>query len=188
MASKIEIANMALGLVGADPILAVDNSTQAGRVVNLFYDTCKKAVLREHAWNFATRRVALVEFGSTPAFQWDKYFVLPVDCIRVLQLNETNDSFHIEGSLLACDQVSASIEYTYNVLEGDFDPMFTEAFAYALAAHMAIALSKSPQLSREIREIYETVILPAARTVSSQESSGDVWLADDFLLARTSGV
>lgn len=58
-ADALEIANLALSLIGEAPITVLDNTTPAGRACNLHYLPVRDALLRSHPWNFAQVRVAL---------------------------------------------------------------------------------------------------------------------------------
>lgn len=58
-ANSTEIANGALTLIGARPISALSDTSKEGRTCNANYDVARKAVLRLHPWNFATKRTIL---------------------------------------------------------------------------------------------------------------------------------
>ncbi|MGE0231798.1 MAG: ubiquitin-activating E1 FCCH domain-containing protein [Flavobacteriaceae bacterium] len=56
MASNVEIANLALTRIGHDVITSFSASgNKASRWFNTHYETIKKAVLRDHLWNFAIK-------------------------------------------------------------------------------------------------------------------------------------
>lgn len=57
--TDVEIANMALSLMGEATITALSNSTAAARAMNLHYIPVRDALLRSHPWNFAQRRISL---------------------------------------------------------------------------------------------------------------------------------
>jgi len=65
-----EIANLALGLLGAKRITALTQSVEEARVINNVYDTVRDTVLSEHAWSFAQKRVALTDITRTEQDNW----------------------------------------------------------------------------------------------------------------------
>ncbi|UOF78036.1 tail tubular protein A [Caudoviricetes sp.] len=58
-ATSVVICNNALTLIGSRRITALSDPSKEARVCNDNYDTCRKAVLRIHPWNFACERVEL---------------------------------------------------------------------------------------------------------------------------------
>src|SRR5262245_58854789 len=59
-ATSLVIANSALSLVGARKITSLADPSKEARECNANHDLCRRAVLREHTWNFALKRDTLV--------------------------------------------------------------------------------------------------------------------------------
>jgi len=57
--TDVEIANMALSLMGEATITSLSDSIAAARAMNLHFLPVRDALLRSHPWNFAQRRIAL---------------------------------------------------------------------------------------------------------------------------------
>lgn len=57
--NSVEICNSALTLIGSRRIASLSDPSPEARNCLLNYDICRKAVLRDHPWNFATKRVDL---------------------------------------------------------------------------------------------------------------------------------
>lgn len=57
--SNLDVSNNALYKVGAQKIVALSDNTKEAKICNDRVDPCKKAVLRLHPWNFATKRKLL---------------------------------------------------------------------------------------------------------------------------------
>jgi hypothetical protein len=67
---RVDIANLALGMIGAKRITALSDSTEEARVINNVYDTIRDKVLCEHAWTFAQKRAALIDMTRTDQDTW----------------------------------------------------------------------------------------------------------------------
>ena len=95
--SAIDCCNSALQKVGAASITSfLDNSREA-RACNLAYDSSRRAELRKHYWNFATKRAVLAPDATAPAFDFSYQFTMPTDCLRVQLPNDPNLDWKIEG-------------------------------------------------------------------------------------------
>jgi hypothetical protein len=71
MTTAVEIANMALSLIGsANRITVLDGSgSEENRQCFLHYEPARDALLRSHSWNFAVTRVQITTTAAgTPPF------------------------------------------------------------------------------------------------------------------------
>lgn len=152
MASQTGICNMALTQVGHETVAAIDNSTKQGRVCLAAWPLVLDALLEEHAWGFATKRVALQQLSDTPAWGYDYAYKLPANCIRLLEVYpdseysiEAGDEGDVDLSLkILSDEEELSIKYIYRVAQtGLFPPWFTLALADALAFRICFPLEGS---------------------------------------------
>jgi hypothetical protein len=57
--TELEIANLALNLIGGVKLTALDTTTKQGTVLSAWFDTSRDECLRGHPWNFATKRARL---------------------------------------------------------------------------------------------------------------------------------
>jgi hypothetical protein len=94
--TKTLIANMALAHIKQRSIASPDEASEPARKVNLFYDPCRRAVLRSCDWNFATTTSKLALLGDqqtamdNPTDQskqdvilgWNYLYSYPAKCIR----------------------------------------------------------------------------------------------------------
>jgi hypothetical protein len=79
MVSKVEICNYALQEIGSGTITSLNEGTVAANECNLRYDSCRRALLSMHQWNFAIKRAKLNKQVITPAFGYNFQFTLPPD-------------------------------------------------------------------------------------------------------------
>ncbi len=179
MVSNIEIANIALTLLGQDPIVDFSDETESARVMDRLFDTNRDAVLRAHPWNCATARETLVLLAAAPAFDWAYAFQLPVDpyCLKVLALNDdqedgdAGDEFQIEGRTLVTNQSTASIRFIKRVTDAtEYDALLYETIAVRLAWKAAITLTANRALATDMRQMYLDG-LKEARTMDGMEGT-----------------
>lgn len=172
--SIVKICNAALSLIGEKQITnaTLSDTTEAERQCTLVYPMARDNVLRAHPWNFAEKRQALAALVDVPPFEFDLYYTLPSDCLRVLRLYDTELPFRIEADRkIATDATPCNLIYTAQITDvAQFDPGFTEALIYYIAAHLAMVLSDNRTLAAELRQEYEGR-LRSAKMFDGQEGT-----------------
>ena len=63
-ASKLQIWNMSLRILGAAKLTTLTDDVEAGRILTDIYDLLLDEVLAAHPWNFAIKRATLTELGG----------------------------------------------------------------------------------------------------------------------------
>lgn len=182
--SVVKIVNNALVRIGASSITSLTENSEAARAANVIYDQIRDATLRDHVWNFATRRIQLAQDATGPAFGYVYSYTLPTDCLRVLQMELKDMVYKIEGRKLLTDEGTAKIMYISRVTDpNEFDPMFVEALSARLAAELSVTLTDSNSLYQNMMEVYRLKITDA-RSIDGQESGEPNIVADTWLDSR----
>lgn len=193
VASDTSICNLALGYLGAARILSLDEASPEAKACALHYTQTRDEVLRSHRWNFAIARGGFSRLSEPPAFGWAFQYQLPVECLRVLQVNgyaedEAPDNWEIEGGRLLCDADSVQVKYLRQVNDGNlFDPLFVEALALKLASRLCIPLTGSDSRAGGFLTGYERITGPRARRVDAFESREKrklPWVLSPLVAAR----
>ena len=185
--SKVQIANLALIHVGAGTITSLTQDTPEARAVNAVYDLMRDAVLTDHPWNFAVKRVAPSLDATTPVFDFTYRFDLPTDYLRLLSI-EDNPRYKISGQFIECDSNAIKIKYiAENDIPGEYDSIFVTALALRIASVIAERLTQSGTLAKELFEAY-LKFMRDAKSVDAQSDEPDNLEADEWIDARTSGV
>lgn len=192
MASIVEIANSALNQLGASTILSLTENSKNGRLCNARYESIKDSVLRSHPWNCAIKRVALASDTAVPAWGFTKQYTIPNDCLRVLQIQNYNHDYKIEGRKIVSDDTSINLIYVASITDpNEMDILLRETISAALAADIAYGVTANATFSREMAARYEMKI-KEARFVDSTEGYNtdptigptDQVISDDFLTSR----
>lgn len=163
-----EVANRALLAIGNNELLTdlgADSGATATICRSVYSDT-RRVLLQATDWNFATRRAALAEHTSTPAFEFDHMYRLPADCLKVQQLYDADnhtqwkvetelDATVLHSFILTDLAAPLNIKYTADVLVTDqTPPMFIDALASRMAAEIAYPLTKSKTLANSLWNVY----------------------------------
>ena len=184
MPSRVQICNMALGMIGAEPITSLSLlDSEPVRKCNLYLDQAIEEVLRLYPWNCASRLVALAQLTETPAFKFGYCYSLPADCLRALYPESSDITFKVYGSKLYTDESTFNLEYIAAIGVNEMDSLCRGAVIAKLAAYLAFAISNSASLQEQMEKLYEKALLKAA-IADTQEGTPDVVDVDDFLLSR----
>lgn len=181
MTSAVQIANLALTQLGVTPITSFDDATVEAELCSQYYPVIRDAVLEDHNWSFATRRVALTPIAEKPVFQYTQIFPLPADTLRVLLVSSDagtnftrpqNAVYSVEGRNILANYDVIYVMIIARVIEtASFSPTFVNALATRLASEMCIALTNSRQLSGQLFDSYGYKLAIAARSDGMQGSS-----------------
>lgn len=182
--SIISICNLALQKLGAQRIVSLEDATKNAHLCEGFYDQAVDETLRAHPWNCAIYRKELAAEEETPAFGWAYRYALPSNpyCLRVLQMQETDYEFVIEGRFLLTDEGTCKIVYVKRIVDpNEFDALLVEAIAARLATKLAYPVTQSVSLEDKMTKNFIS-ILSEARSVDAQEGTPQVidtsWLLD----------
>ena len=69
MSSTLEIANIALALLGERPLIGLDDDSDVARQVNVVLEPVIDAILDSYEWNCATYRADLNLESDAPVFE-----------------------------------------------------------------------------------------------------------------------
>lgn len=179
MTSEVAICNAALAKVSNNRIASLSEGSTAGDLCNEMYERIRDRLLRRHIWNFNKKRVKLAQLAQTPVFGWTHAYQLPSDWVRNIAvypdpagINPTHD-YEVEGRTIAADHADIYLVYGARVTDpNDFDEMFREALAYALAVELAVPLAKSATLRDRMNEAFESYVMEA-QTIDGQDDPPD---------------
>lgn len=171
--TQLDVANMALALLGQEPMLSYDKDSRNGRTVRLFFESARVGVLEDNHWSFATKRVILAPEATTPAFGWTNQFLLPGDFLKeqfVLNNASENISYRIESGKLLANSSAPYLIYTWNQEDySQYTAKFIELLAYKLAAKCAYQVTNSRSEEQALFGAYSELLI---ETMSS-DSIGD---------------
>ncbi|MBE9555015.1 MAG: hypothetical protein IMF05_16235 [Proteobacteria bacterium] len=179
MTSEVAICNAALAKVSNNRIASLSEGSTAGDLCNEMYERIRDRLLRRHIWNFNKKRVKLGQLAQAPVFGWTYAYQLPSDWVRNIAIypdpagiNPTHD-YEVEGRTIAADHADIYLVYGARITDpNDFDEMFREALAYALAVELAVPLAKSATLRDRMNEAFQAYVMEA-QTIDGQDDPPD---------------
>lgn len=168
--SSTDICNLALDLLSAETVHDVENPTSATEeLMERWYDQCRKKLLREHPWNFATKRIILAPDSADPAFGYVAQFSVPADFVRVLALGTNlsvdrevllpKDAYQFENNKILLngyyeDATSLNLIYIYDFKNvSGMDAMFIDLLAYELALSVAYKVTETSTNVQRLDEL-----------------------------------
>lgn len=153
--SIVNIVNRALDLIGQQPLVSFDEPGPNAARVRRIWPQARDAVLREHNWKSATRRLKLNELSEKPAFDFERRFQLPPDFLRLVETFPQNARAEVEGDSLLSDAEHLSIAYVARIDDPNlFDSTLKEVLSLKLASELAYGSSASVSLAGQLDEKY----------------------------------
>jgi hypothetical protein len=186
MTSVVAICNRALDMLGAEPVMSLDDNTKAARLCARNYEPVRDAVLRAYPWNAAVRRASLAALAEAPAWGYARQFQLPEGpspepCLRLLAIDGETEfglRYKIEGRRMLTDE-TAPLNVLYIARIDDpasLDPQLADLIATRLAADLSYSLTASAALGQTLMDIYQAK-LNEARITDAEEGSPDELVA-----------
>lgn len=180
MASKVDIANVALGLVGQGVIVALSDSTENAKQCSRFIDESIRQVLRKGKWKGAQKPATLAQLTQVPDFKWSYAYQLPGDYIRMIRFNDIDPTlvnipvYDIVGKQIWTDESVAEMLYVCDLSASPndiaaADADMTELFALNLAVKLCWPFQQSRTLRESLNQEY-TVKLRMAKGENAQET------------------
>ena len=187
MASNVEICNLALTMIGCDKIAALTDDNSRARACNAVFEMVRDNLLVEHPWNFAIKRADLARLAEVTESNWDYFYQLPTDYIRVIKMTYDDYEFAIEDGKLATDEESVTIQYIYRVTNpGSFSKSFSYALSFSIALHICYTLSHDLNLLGLLQKQWP-LVLANAKATDSQEGTTQELMQDTWGDSRNGG-
>ena len=193
MASKVDICNSAMNMLGASNIVSLTEDSKNARLLNQRFDFVRDAVFRGHPWNCLINRQQLNQSSTTPTYQFSYAYPLPTDpyCLRILDFhtgsyssNEVDIDWKVEGRKILTDQATVYIKYIGRVTDpNEYDTLLIETVAARLASDTGYAITGSTTLTNAMWQLYEAKIVEA-RHADATEGKPDEIIANTWLNAR----
>lgn len=192
MATEVSISSNALLRLGADPISSFDEADNTGsnieraRLASNLWPTVRRAVLRGHPWNVATKRVLLSPDLTPPAFGFANRFLRPSDWLRTIAVGPDESdrvNYRTEGEYILCDDATFHLVYIFdNVNPTTYDASLVAAMELGMCAALAYPVTKSTSLAEALAGELR-LMLRDARTLDAQDDPAET--LGDFPLYRS---
>ena len=199
MASQVDIADLALSILGKPTVASLGDNSNAARVINVEYDLLRRALLRGRAtWRFSIKRASLPSLIAAPVSgPFTQQYALPTDCLRVLlagdtfpgldlsdyRLGPTDSGYEVEGRNILCDYgAPLSLKYVFDVTDTTlFDPWFVVYLAANIAWSCCERLTNSDAKQAAAKGRMEQALTQASGSNAFENTPNSI--ADDSWVA-----
>jgi hypothetical protein len=184
MASKIDIINSALVLVGDKPLNSLTEDRRAAVVANAIYQDVYEGELNKHRWGFARAIQPLNLLVTAPKDpRYKNAFQLPTDLLVAVQLIPNEYDYRRYGYELYSNQNEVSLDYIRKVTEAELPSYFIRLFTYALARDLSLSIRDETKIFQLMDGRY-VVEGRNARFQDSQEFPAEAWTDAPFISPR----
>lgn len=201
MASVVDIANIALDILGKPTIASLTDNSNAARAINATYDMQRRALLTGRpTWRFSIARASVPALTSVPVSgPFTQQFEVPSDCLRVIMAGDTypgldlsdyrqgptDAGYSVEGRMILCDYgAPLSVLYVSDVTDTTLmDPWFCLYFGASLAWMNCERITNSDskqQLAAQRMKMYRTEAVNSNALVNTPQFPAD----DTYILSR----
>lgn len=190
MTSDTDICNIALDILGADPITSLEDDGKSGRLCKRNFALVRDAVLRAYPWNCARERTTLPALATAPAFGFAFAYQQPSDCLRVWRLTDAIEQGGIKWraesrKILTDVGAPLPIHYIRAITDASqFDPILVQAIAARLASTIGFALTGLTAAVSNAAGLYTGSKLEAQKIDAQEQGTPDELSAPDWIESR----
>ncbi|QDP67286.1 MAG: hypothetical protein Unbinned4614contig1000_3 [Prokaryotic dsDNA virus sp.] len=202
--TEVNLANMALTMLGQQPISALTDSNNRAVMANARYADVRDSVLRAHPWNCAVKRDSLTARAAAtgllgaPKWGYTKTYALPSDFVRMVSIEDPTQEYTIEAGnredthssandlVLLTDASEMNIKYIYRLTNvAKMDDTLKHAIAVRLAAELAHAVTGDSGKEGQMMQKYQAMLMQAQWEDSVQHNTtetihGGLWLESRY--------
>jgi hypothetical protein len=177
MSARIDIVNIALTLLGADPITSLEDDAPEALLMKIHYPIARDATLEAYEWSFAIKRFVPAVEAEQPLWGWAFQFPFPSDILRLLTVERVSSSQMVQTNRMHRNQIDHAVEnrkvlsnegtiYCTGIRRVDDEGIYTNLFSHALACKLAmltcLAITESSRKFEEVAIMYAGTIKEAA--------------------------
>jgi hypothetical protein len=171
----VEIANLALGKVGANSIASFEEDSTEAELVSAAYDAARDAVLAACDWLFASRWVAAERLAAAPVSpRHAAAYAIPTEAAVVREATDAAGgplAWVREGDQVLTEDAPDSVRLRITSKETDpalYAPGFVQALGLRLAAELAVPLAENRELQADCWALYARELKTAKATDGRQ--------------------
>lgn len=184
MASVVDISNLALLRVGAEPIISMADANNRARACNLAWPFVRKTVLRSHSWNSATVRTQIAPLATAPEWGFATAYAVPADFLHISEVDTVADWRVENGEILTDATGTLNVRYTKDETDTEkYDGSLTTVMALRLAVEIVERLTNSGPKKNVLLQEYSAALMEA-KIDDGQEQSPAEFEEDDWITSR----
>lgn len=184
LTSDINICNMALGNIGAEPINSFNDQSQSARICRSYYSYLRDYLQASYAWGFNRKKLKLVTSDeSIPG--WTAVYAYPPEALHINYLfckdedaeimipNKKYDILFGSKKRIACEEAEELYADCRVSIEdvSAWPAAFTEALVWGLSSRIAMALTKSNELISSCNSMFSQALGTACALCANEANT-----------------
>ena len=165
MASKTQICNLALAQLGEERlILDISDGTPTAALCSILIDQIIDEVIIAGPWPSSTYRAELAQTTPFSNYDFTYGFILPEDpyCLRVLDTNNPESEYKVEGRTLVTDSPVIHIKYLGRPSDvSSLEPNLVRSIAYRLKEEIGYSITGGFSIVQLAKQQYEQSLILA---------------------------
>ena len=185
MATKLNVINNALILIGDLPLQELLGTTRAHVASAAIYDRVVRAELNKFPWSFARKKASLNKVAETiVGTEFTTMYELPSDFIFMQKLNPISLRYQIYGNRIYTNySATLYVDYIYNAPEDQWTAGFEDLMVSRLAMDLAPAIRDSAT-SMQLNAAQYEIASRMARASDSMQSPVQPIRSNPIVAAR----
>lgn len=183
---KIEIANDAMAIIGATPILSFDAATNESYLATIYLDRARKWVLSRRPWRDALVTTTLESSTASTLTGFTYIFDFPTGWLRWKVTGQPRQDVRVIGRKLHYNGTALEVSYVKDLeTYGEMSEDLRAVIGAYLAVLVAPRLAGSSDITKTAYEIY----MARLREAKFVDSAGEATFNEDYstwIAARTS--
>lgn len=200
--TDISICARALVLLGAEPISAFTDQTDAAKICANTYAGIKRHAMGSYDWRFLMSKKSLTRDSVSPVGEWKYSYILPGEALSLTHAvfssatgTIASNEFEIFGRRIFTDHETVIADFVVDKAESTWPVYFVEFVVAAVCANIAFAITDQNNVAQMWNEkAFGSPsdggmggLMGQAMSIDSQ-SDGNVGLVnDEFVNARFGG-
>lgn len=186
MSSAVSICSNALLQLGDQPIASLTEDTDRALLCSNLWPQVRDYILRKHPWACTRATVTLAYEATAYSFDWDHSYLLPGDCMRVLQVGVRGErpQFEIQGRRVLINKATLPLVYQKRQEDpSQWDAAMADAACAEMVARLAYPITKSASLA-ELMAGKARAVMQQAQAVNGQDNPPEEWADSPFVDVR----
>lgn len=191
--SEVDLANMALTMLGQQPIAALTDNNNRAKLADKRLADVRDTVLRAHQWNCCIKRASLSAHGTAPVWGYSNRYQVPTDFVRLVSTESNTTDYRIEAGnqgespllFILTDDTEMKILYVAKITSvAQMDSSLVQAIACRLAADIAVAVTGDAAHEASMMKKYQMVVSQAMFEDSASHNFLETIRGGEWLEAR----
>jgi hypothetical protein len=178
--SVIDICNAALLAIGEERITSLEQGGKVANACALLWDRVRNFVQSIYPWPECLARQTLVASSTAPNHGWNLAYVLPSDCLGIVEMNEhvaLQADFAIEGEYLLTNWETVNVLYIRALTDTTkWSPELQESVRLYLAMELVMPTSARTDIYDRMAAQFQETIAKAKASLAKERKPSPIFV------------